>query len=289
MEQPIKVGLIHRDSPRVIHHRSAGWWSYGVPEFSVTHIPVRKGFRLSKNVTSQFDVLVYEDAKIYGTIEHPRPPTLYHVVDSTLSEDHYKHRLNEAKRNADLILLDWDDPRRFTHLGIPVERFAYCVNDTLYYPRNKVRDLGSHMGDSQERTDLQAWLKHWCKVSEVDYSIGKRGGRDYPNALAEAKVIINYNRNILTRSHRIMDTMASRTCLITNPFPAIEGDGFIENVHYLKFENFRDLDVQITFALGDSNIWEIVANNGYKHVMAHHTWATRASELQKTIQTYFNI
>ena len=161
--KPIRVALVHRNSPRLFN-RMVGWWSYEVPQFTWHHCPVRlkKPFTVDKDgLAENHDIIVYEDGKIGGTFTGSADiPICYAVVDSTLSEAHYQHRLQQADQ-CDLILLDWDRLERFEKPGLPpVERFNYCVNDKLFYPRGeKDIDIGSFQHTTPERREVDDWLR----------------------------------------------------------------------------------------------------------------------------------
>lgn len=291
--EPLKVALVHRNSPRTAEARMVGWWSYAVPEFDVTHYPVPKGFCLDRaELAKQHDVVVWEDGKSTGSfVGRGGLPVFYHVTDSTLSTGHYQHRLNQA-RFVDAVLVDWDRLARFRKLGLPVARFSYCVNDHLMqdYGMGKDIDVGSYQGGTTERRELEAWLRDFCHANGYTFQSGVYPGQDYPLMMTRTKVIINLNRNPQTRGHRVFDAMACRSCVLTSPLPNVSGEARRKDCDYLEFDPAgRDRLGELLSWLLDSGSWETFAGNGYMLVREHHTWAIRAAELRGIMGEVFDL
>lgn len=283
--KPIKVALVHRDSRRLTDRRMVGWWSYPVPEFEWTHYSVRKRFRLDRGDFRDYDLIVYEDGKLHGQFYGSGSPIAYHIVDSTLSEEHYQVRLDQANQ-CDIIMVDWDDLARFKFLDKPVFRFSYCVNDKLMCDFEEVKDIdvGSFQGSTPERKELEAWLRDWCAGHGYRFEAGVYGGLDYAAMMNRCKVVINLNRNPATRGHRVFDAMACRSCLVTSPLPGVSGEQRQASIHYLEFTDRAFLAELLPHLLNDGE-WEDVADSGYALVQQHHTWAARAVELRSILET----
>jgi hypothetical protein len=278
----MKVALIHRDTPRLGEGgRMVGWWSYPVKGLEWDHFPMGKRFRVRRSDYPEYDLIVYEDGKLWGEILRDEGPTVaYHVVDSTLSEGHYRHRLREARRNADLVLVDFDRLERFEGLGMPVYRFGYCVNERLFYPRGeKEFEVGSFQGRTAERGLLERYLTLFCERRGYRFAAGRRFGEDYARAMAACKIVVNLNRNRETRNHRLFDAMAGRSCVLTNYVPPVSGEERIAGVHYVEMVDWRvEVGGWIERLLGAGE-WEKYAEAGYRLVRERHRWGVRAGEL----------
>lgn len=279
----LKVALVHRDSPRNMADRMVGYWSYPVPEFEWDHFPVGKGFRIDKDELAArgYELIVYEDAKIYGEfVGEAGLPVCYVVVDSTLSEGHYRHRVREAAQ-CDLILVDWDGLERFEHLGKPVARFSHCVNDEYFRDLGLERDIdvGSFQGDTPARKALEERLAVFCRQRGYRFEWGTRGWDDYARDMASCKVVLNLNRNPSVRGHRIFDAMACGACLVTSPVPDVPWEPRKAGRDYVEFADFGDLAVKLDSLL-QGGLWREVAANGERLIKRWHTWAIRAQQLR---------
>jgi glycosyltransferase involved in cell wall biosynthesis len=289
--RPLRVALVHRDSPRCID-RMVGPWSYAVPEFRWTHVPVGKTFRLDKDELAArgFDVIVHEDAKCWGEFTgSAKIPVCYVVMDSTLSGDHYQHRLTQAKQ-ADLILVDWDDLSRFESVGVPVRRCGYSVNDHFFrdWSEEKTVDVAYHATTkgSPERVALADWLESFCERRGYVYQCGRRIGPDYALAFNRAWIVVDLARTPTTRNHRALDAMASWTCLVSSPLPEVSGEEFVEGVHYEAWRDYDELGAKIDRLLVNSQCRRI-AEAAYGLVRERHTWSVRAAELKSVLEEEF--
>lgn len=282
--EPLRVALIHRESPRLLKREVVGWWSYQVPEFEWDHYMVRKGFYIRRGTFAQaYDLIVYEDGKISGRIERDADiPVAYVVADSTLSEKHYRLRCEQAALNADLLLVDWDDLGRFAHLGLPAYRFSFASNDRFFYPREKVVDVGFFFHSTPERKRLADHLDKFCQRRGYSYAAGSRLGAAYAEAIGSARININLGRNPQTRSNRIFDVFLSESCLVCDPLPKVSDEARQINEHYLQFRSLGELETLLDELLQEGT-WRVFAEAAYKMGQRFHTWGARARQLRKTL------
>jgi hypothetical protein len=187
--------------------------------------------------------------------------------------------------------VDHDSLRRWTDLGVPVRRFAYCVNDRLFYdhelPKNV--DVCFHCHPTPARQELGAWLRRFCAERGYSYAGGKRGQRDrmeYPRAFNQAKISVNLCQTPTNRPHRVLDVMASRSCLVTSPLPDVPEDLRAAGSHYLEFHNTGELGAIIDDLL-TSGQWQEIADAAFELAHTRHTWAVRAGELRGTLVDVF--
>lgn len=273
--------------------RHLGWWSYPVPEFTWEFfghdpyhpLPLRR-------FKSAYDLVFVEDPA-FVELQGTGLPTAYLTVDSTLSEtNHYAPRFKHAQQ-FDLVLVDHDEPKRFTNRkGKRAARLPYCVNEKIFYDYQlpKVNEIAYHCSGGHntlgqvDRALTRRWLHTWSAEHEASYRSGVLGLKDYARSMASSKVVVNVPRTLINRNHRILDAMACKACVVSAPFAAVKTDKFVVGTHYLGYEDFGGLDRMLHMALqnGDET-WQRVAEDGYQHVMAYHTWATRATELRQTL------
>lgn len=282
--EPIRVALLHRQSPRLLHRDVVGWWSYSVPEFEWDHFTLKKGFRIKRSTFAEtYDLIVYEDGKLTGRIDRDADiPVAYVVADSTLSEQHYQVRCQQAALNADMLLVDWDALHRFEHLELPAYRFSFAANDRIFYPRQKVLDVGFFCHPTPERERLANHLVQFCARRGYSFKYGSRMGTAYAEAIGSAKININLGRNPATRSNRIFDVFLSESCLLCDPLPPVSGEPRQLNEHYLQFRSLDELDLLINELLLEET-WQVFAEAAYKLGQQHHTWAVRARQLRQIL------
>jgi hypothetical protein len=269
-----------------MHKRMIGLWGYDVPQFEVTRLTQPKIFELNRNnYADKFDVLFWEDARTFGTLTGNAPiPVIYYAGDSTLSFEHLRHRY-EQSRQADLILVDWDDLDNFYDEFMLVKRLSYCVNEHLFYPWIKTVDVGFYASMTDERKELHEWLKDFCAKRGYSYAGGRREDAEYRKAIGSARVNINLNRNPSTRAHRCYDVMASQSCLVTSPMPQVSGEDWRAGFHYVEWDDRDRLVTVLDEALTDG-VGPYIAANGYEYVQ-QHTWAARAQQLYNIIAETF--
>jgi hypothetical protein len=287
---PLCVALVHRDSPRLNGARSIGAWSYAVPEFTWTHFPVGKGFHLERGAFLDYDLIVYEDGKIRGEFTGDGPPIAYMIGDSTLSDEHYQVRRDQAVQ-CNLLLVDWDRLERFADLGVPTRRLSYCVNDRLMRPdlaMGKDVCVGSFQGGTPERRELEDQLRDLCNEYGYTFEAGNYAGQDYAMMLARSKIVVNQARNPQTRSHRIFDAMACRSCVVALDTPDVSGEERQTGTHYVECERL-DLLIRAVPYLLNTGTWEDFAGAGYVLVQECHTWAVRARELRVMLAEELNL
>lgn len=310
--KPLKIALFHRDN-WYRHKRIDGQFAYAVPEFTFEHYIVPKAFQFDLGALSHdIDVAWLDEGKYKGNqlfipLRGSRSiPVVCHFIYTTLLQHIYWSRVERAKKNADMVLLDYDQIDRFQpYLEIPVRRLAYAVNEKYYFDRGhkRIYDVGffSIWKYNPERPRLDRWLEGFCKRKGYTYCTNR--GRDmkekYADHLAQCKVVIHLNRNETTRPARIFDVAASRTALLSNPMPEVSGEEFVPYQHYVPFQSptssyteekrrvapYTDNDCrQIANGLEyllDEGHWENVATRAYDYVLKNHTWATRATQLRQ--------
>lgn len=273
---PLSVLLIHRTSD--VYRHLTGWWSYPVDEFNWFALKVENGFSVNLNTMNRhFDFVVLDDW-IFGQVRNLTTPMAYVVVDSARSDAQLARNLEQA-RQANLVLVDSDDLSKFNHSECPARRFAYAVNEQLFFPREKVYDMAFLCWPTPERRIIQHQIEDICKRRGWSFITGTYDWPDYARFLSSAKVVIHQPHIKAARSWRVFDTMAARGCLLTAPIPLVSGDGIVSGVHYREYTNEGTLEAQLIDLL-DNSQWKDIATAGYEHIMEHHTWRSRAKELR---------
>ena len=311
--KPLRVLLVHRDQP----HRWArtdGQFAYDVPEFVVAHRAVDKVFRLDLNeLGGHYDLVWWDEGKHkHGPHFTPergqrRVKVAYYCLYPTLSEGIYQSRVERARENVDMVLLDHDRLERWAGVGVPVRRCAYSVNEYHYQDNADGRDIDvgffSVWNYSPERRALNDWLASYCARHGWVYATnGGHGTEDYPQLLARSKVIVHINRTPETRPPRIFDASACGAAVLASRMPEVSGERWTDGIHYVAFdepvaqyhdnnehgtrEPYTDGDCEQVAAgldwLMTGDNWAAIAHNAQRYVLAEHTWRVRAQQLRQT-------
>lgn len=281
----MRVALVVKpsDSTQEREERNMGYWSYPVPEFEWRHFVFGSKVAYATEM-NEYDVIIQEDAgpRFY---KHLKKPVVYIAIDSSLSDDHLKSRLERAW-HADLILVDHDRLDRFDSLKLPVRRLNYCVNDHLMrdYGQEREIDVSFHCAVSgcRERKELRALLDKFCRENDLIFTSGVLHITDYARQMAQSKIVVNWPRVPSNRPHRVFDAMACGACLVTGPLPDVGGDERQAGRDYIEVEKLEDIPAVI-LALLDSGRWRTVGQSGRNMVAKYHTWAVRAGQLRSIL------
>jgi glycosyltransferase involved in cell wall biosynthesis len=195
------------------------------------------------------------------------------------------HRNLQQAVQADLVLVDSDDLHKFSRFK--TRRFAYAVNERLFYPRPKEYDVAFLCWPTPERRAIQAACREICDRRGWKFLTSiYTDAQDYARAIGSAKVIVHKAHVERARSWRVFDVMASHGCLLTSPLPVVSGDGIKAGEHYQEYSGPDQLERRLLELLADDD-WVKIAEAGYHHVLAQHTWSTRAAQLRQILAEEF--
>jgi glycosyltransferase involved in cell wall biosynthesis len=289
--KPLRVALCTKAISPVRFERdgrNVGIFSYAVPEFEWEHVAVHKWQDIDTRALAEqgFDLAFHEDGA-WAHYPDRALPVVYYVVDSTLSEDHYRERLEQAQ-DADLVLVDHDRLERFAAAEKPLRQLPHCVNDRVFRDRGLERtaDVASHMnvggpcGDG--RLEVGTRLEAWCGAMGYTYRGGTMGVEEYARSFNAARVSVNWPRTPINRSHRVLDAMACRTCLVTGAVPDVPGEERVAGRDCVPVDSYEEFFLAISELL-ESGAWREIADSGWRCVREHHTWSVRARQLRQIL------
>lgn len=297
--RPLRVALIIKGTPATLKRddRNMGYWSYSVPEFEWVHMAYKPNDIVDVSSFHSYDFVFVEDSGMGLRLINRKKPVVFLAIDSTLSDPHYMGRLATAKQ-ANLVLVDHDKLERFA-CGVPVRRWAHCVNDKVFHTDPAIErsiDVnfrcasGAHKNHAGgvERETLRGYLHGVCQVHGWSYVSGTAPLPDYAADMRRSRVVVNWPRTPINRPHRIFDAMASGAAVVTGRLPFVDGDGVEAGRHYLEFDVNSELPAVLEEALS-CGLWETIASAGHEYVMKHHTWATRAKQLRQMVKEEFGL
>lgn len=279
----MKVALVVKCSGSTTErdNRNMGYWSYPVPEFEWQHFQFggKKAYATEMN---GFDIIFQEDSGP-RYFKDAKLPIVYLDIDSTLSTDHLQARLERAAQ-ADLILIDQDGLDKFAHLGVPVRKLNYCVNDHLMKDDDQLRtlDVSFYCGGNEERGKIRHMMRKYCPENNISFETGTLHPIDYAKAMARSKIVLNWPRVPTNRPHRVFDAMACGACLVTGPLPDVPGDERVQGRDYVKVETMEDIPTMVKRLL-DNDEWQEIAASGKRLVAKYHTWSIRARQLKQIL------
>ena len=313
--KPLRVALVHRGQA-YRYTRVDGQFAYPVPEFTWEHVEVHKSVQnLDINEwRGTYDLVWLDPGKYsYLNILSPRPAahkvkSIYWSLYPTLTQGHLNKEQARAQWNANLVLLDHDNEKRWEGLGVPIRRLAYSVNERYYYDRGLERDIDVNFACyreySYERQALDVWLRGYCEGRGWTYESGSGyAGDEYAVAIARSKVMVHILRMPQTRPPRMFDTAASGTAMLSNTMPVVSGEHFEPHQMYSIFNtpfsvacaNERhppqmimddtvcaEIIAGLEWLLTGDN-WRGVAENAKEYVLSCHTWQYRATELRQIV------
>lgn len=290
--EPLKAAIVwhnKRDDDFPDARRRYGQWSYPVDEFEWTPQPHHKNWQI-KTHELDVDLIWHEDNKCNGEfIKTDDTPILYWVLDTNISYNAYRERCQQAK-DRDLILVDNDRLDRFEHLGVPVRRFPFCVNDRIFrdYGLEKQWDVGFYCAPTYiTRAALRVELREFCERRGYSFNYDFTDIETYAKNMNQTKICVNLNKVTWMRNHRVFDTMACNSCLLTNPLPPMD-ERRRAGKHYVEWGGYQDLTEHIDRLLQTGD-WEYYAEQGYGLVQKYHTWRTRARDLRQMIHEEFGL
>src|SRR5205814_1246210 len=102
--------------------------------------------------------------------------------------------------------------------------------------------------------------------------------------LSQGKVGVNYSIG-KDLNMRVFETLGTKTCLLTDDIPDIH-DFFEDMNHLALFKNEDEAVHKMRILLGDENLRQNIAEQGYKEAVNKHTYHHRAREILKVCLNY---
>jgi hypothetical protein len=148
--------------------------------------------------------------------------------------------------------------------------FPNAYPDDLIKPLNieKIYDVG-FCGNINNRGEWLRLIINNFKLKVDEFVIG--------NDMVESinKYKIHFNRNISDDlNYRTFETLGCQTFLLTNETPGLS-DLFEIGKHLVTYNNEGDLFEKIKYYLNNEEERNLIAKNGYNHVIEKHTYFQR--------------
>jgi hypothetical protein len=275
--KPLRIAAIVKNTPSSYEreNKNVGYLSYPVPEFTWEYFSPGKGVRVDTREFQKqgYDLILHIDGGNWCEYIGNAIPTVYYSVDSTLSENHHFAPRYEQAAQADLILVDHDQLERFEATGRPVRRWLYCVNDRVFYPREKTLDVDFQCGGTAERSKMRVHLSELCKDRGLSYKSGVAPLAEYAENMGAAKVVVVLPRTPRNRPHRIYDATASGAAVLLQRGTR---DPEIWPPDFASYEN----DPEERFGYLFNSFGWMHALEMRERFVGKHSWATRAAELR---------
>jgi hypothetical protein len=242
-----------------------------------------------------FDLHVWvdhgEDALSVPTDWMPPSPNAYWCSDAHLG---YAYRLKMARKFDFVFCAQKRAMAEFERDGVPKEKLFFlphAVEPSCYKPYDIIEKWDwAFVGylNGPERIDL---LDRFCKEFPNFY-LGWRNAQapgwnvmeDAARKFCQAKLIPN--RTISDDiPMRVFEALACRRVLLTNAIPTL-GDLFENGKHLVTYQTTDEAVSLAKDLLRSDAMRAVIADDGYREVLAHHTYDHRAKEMLKTTIGY---
>lgn len=246
----------------------------------------------------KFDLNIWvdygEDALSLPLDWYPPSPNCYWVSDAHINEKAYKYRMETAKKFDTVFVAQKEFIERFVKDGIPREKIHYlphAFEPNCYKPHSIINKWDwcfiGHL-NSPHRIDLldrlckefPNWYLGWRNPSDPGYN----SLDDVAWKLSQSKVGVNYSIN-KDLNMRVFETMGTKTCLLTDDIPDIR-ELFEDTKHLILFKDPDQAVEEMKILLANDELRNSIAEEGYKEVLARHTYEHRAAEILKICLNY---
>lgn len=226
---------------------------------------------------------------------YPPSPNAYWVSDAHINTDAYNYRMNTAKKFDHVFVAQKIFIEQFIKDGIDPKKIHYlphAFEPDVYRPYSIINKWDwCFIGhpNSMHRIDLldrlckefPNWYLGWRNAAVPGYNALD----DVAYKMSQSKVGVNYsvNRDL---NMRFFETMGTKTCLLTDDLQDIKDLGFFDKRHLVMFKDIDEAVEDMRHLLSHDEERQVIAENGYNEVIAHHTYMHRAKEILKTCVNY---
>lgn len=233
-----------------------------------------------KDIESEHDVIFLIENYPYNgwvpDLSNSKKLKLFWSIDSHVVL--YDH-INMCNKNKIDIVLNsvYNHDKFFTNQKTYF--FPNTYPDDLIYPLNleKIYDVG-FCGNINNRGGWLDQIKNKYNLKIDEFVIG----HDMVESINKYK--IHFNRNISNDlNYRTFETLGCGTFLLTNNTPGLDILFELGN-HLVTYNSENDLMEKINYYLNNENERNVIAQNGYNHVINNHTYEHRMKFLIKIIE-----
>lgn len=218
------------------------------------------------------DLWLQVDAGLHF-LDKPKANIVAHVqTDPHCLKEWYKHAISYSDFNFCMQQF-YMQPGEFY--------LPYAYDEKMFYPMPEVEKkydaclIGLHY---PQRDALVQRLR--SRGLNVYYSIGEVYD-EYRLIYNQSKVALNWS-SLQDLNARTFEAFGMKLPLVTNRVPDLP-NFFVENEHYLGFDNVDEAEAQVIKLLSDDNLREEIADAGYRKVQPH-TWKHRAQQILETVR-----
>jgi hypothetical protein len=247
----------------------------------------------------KFDLNIWvdygEDALGLPLDWYPPSPNCYWVSDAHINGAAYKYRMETAKKFDTVFVAQKEFIEQFAADGVQRERIHFmphAFEPDCYRPYEIINKWdwcfighpnSPHRIDLLDRLckEFPNWYVGWRNAAVPGYN----SLDDIAYKLSQSKVGVNYSVN-KDLNMRVFETMGTRTCLLTDYLDVFEDVGLKDGVNLVTFTNETEAVTKMKKILADDVRRRTIAETGYQHVLANHTYHHRALQMLETCLNY---
>lgn len=193
------------------------------------------------------------------------------TVVAHIATDPHVLNYDEQRRNCDIFF-----SMQMSYMKNGDRYLPYAVDPLAHYPiaLDKKYDgclIGLHY---ENRNSLVNALRN--SGYEIYYSIGEIFD-EFTLAYNESRVALNWS-SLNDLNARTFEALGMSLALLTNRVSDLS-NFFVEGEHYLGFDNVEEAKAQFKRLIDDPAMAEEIAFNGYRKVMAAHTYDHRIEQI----------
>ena len=249
----------------------------------------------------------YEDEDFFIYLKQSFPELKLITV---FSDDEWRHANYDrylALYSDISTITDVGNYERYEEYGINACYMPWACNPDEFYPVSEVKKydvtfIGAAYGPRVEYVrfliakgiDFRVFGRGWNHVSGMKkYWGGFLSHEEMLHVISQSKINLNFlwtsaSTEASVIKGRVMELAACRGFQLSSPAVDLERNGFIDKENIVVFHGKEDFLEKVVHYLNEAGEREVIAQNGYQHVLLHHTWKQRFQHVFENLDSALN-
>lgn len=263
---------------------------------------------LSKS-SVEFDAIIFglgyfaqSDVSFFGELHGLKEVSPVKVSMFHKPQNLFKEKVDFCNKNEIDIFLDYFDngkhstssrvvkswftatPKHFKPRDIPV-KYDIGFQGALHGKgkiKGPAQDLRSRIGELLQ--DSEKYSTYWKSTHDLSYRIGSTD--EYASKMNECKMWLSTSGEGNNGSPRYFEIALSKTLLLCNDMPQVNGDIFVDGETCVVFKNdMSDFEEKVDYYLNNEEERNRIIENAYDLVYNNYTWKHMAQSLISEIES----